>query len=217
MPRLLVGVLCLVLAAFARAQSLPPVALDDADTVIIGTGAKATALYHRLGCASLRSVTQARLTLRDAKARFFQPHCLCITGRDVAPPCPAPLTAEAPLPATAAPAAPLSTVRTPVAQTVYVTKTGEKYHQAGCRSLARSSIPMALDQAARRYGPCSICRPPVLSATTTSESAAVAAASPRAPASSQATRQQCAATTKKGTRCLRLANAGSSYCWQHVG
>jgi hypothetical protein len=29
------------------------------------------------------------------------------------------------------------------------------------------------------------------------------------------TRQQCAATTKKGTRCLRLAQAGSSTCWQH--
>lgn len=28
-------------------------------------------------------------------------------------------------------------------------------------------------------------------------------------------RQQCAATTKKGTRCSRLAQPGSSYCWQH--
>ena len=26
---------------------------------------------------------------------------------------------------------------------------------------------------------------------------------------------QCAATTKKGTRCKRTAKAGSSYCWQH--
>jgi hypothetical protein len=28
---------------------------------------------------------------------------------------------------------------------------------------------------------------------------------------------QCAATTKKGTRCKRTAKAGSSYCWQHGG
>jgi hypothetical protein len=28
-------------------------------------------------------------------------------------------------------------------------------------------------------------------------------------------RQQCAATTKKGTRCSRMAQAGRSYCWQH--
>ncbi|MDE6860908.1 MAG: hypothetical protein K2J65_10915 [Duncaniella sp.] len=27
--------------------------------------------------------------------------------------------------------------------------------------------------------------------------------------------RQCAATTKKGTRCSRQAKAGSSYCWQH--
>lgn len=36
------------------------------------------------------------------------------------------------------------------------------------------------------------------------------------PVSSQpAARQQCAATTKRGTRCSRLADAGSAYCWQH--
>ena len=28
-------------------------------------------------------------------------------------------------------------------------------------------------------------------------------------------RQQCAATTKKGARCSRPAQLGSSYCWQH--
>jgi hypothetical protein len=28
-------------------------------------------------------------------------------------------------------------------------------------------------------------------------------------------RQQCAAITKKGTRCSRLADVGSAYCWQH--
>lgn len=45
--------------------------------------------------------------------------------------------------------------------TVYVTRTGTKYHQAGCSSLSRSAIPMRLDEAAARYGPCSRCRPPV--------------------------------------------------------
>jgi hypothetical protein len=33
--------------------------------------------------------------------------------------------------------------QTPATKTVYVTKTGEKYHIAGCRSLVKSSIPMA--------------------------------------------------------------------------
>ena len=49
----------------------------------------------------------------------------------------------------------------PVAITVYVTKTGGKYHRAGCRYLSRSSIPIDLTAASRRYSPCSACRPPV--------------------------------------------------------
>jgi hypothetical protein len=31
----------------------------------------------------------------------------------------------------------------------------------------------------------------------------------------EASRQQCAATTRKGTRCSRLAQPGRAYCWQH--
>lgn len=45
--------------------------------------------------------------------------------------------------------------------TVYVTKTGEKYHRAGCRYLSKSCIPMSLaDAKAAGYGPCSVCGPP---------------------------------------------------------
>jgi len=47
------------------------------------------------------------------------------------------------------------------AVTVYTTRTGTKYHRQGCRHLARSSIPMPLSQAKARYGPCSVCKPPV--------------------------------------------------------
>lgn len=46
-------------------------------------------------------------------------------------------------------------------QTVYITRTGEKYHRAGCRHLARSQIPIALKDVTR-HGPCSVCDPPVL-------------------------------------------------------
>lgn len=42
---------------------------------------------------------------------------------------------------------------------VYITKTGSKYHRAGCRYLSKSSIPISLEDAkARGYGPCSACR-----------------------------------------------------------
>jgi hypothetical protein len=90
--------------------------------------------------------------------------------------------------------------------TVYVTKTGAKYHNDGCRHLSRSRIPMALADAAAQYGPCSVCKPPTASATT--------AAAPRAIAR-PATSSQCQATTKRGSQCSRKAQAGRSYCWQH--
>jgi len=44
--------------------------------------------------------------------------------------------------------------------TVYVTRTGAKYHRAGCRYLSKSMIPMPLEEAKKRYGPCSVCNPP---------------------------------------------------------
>ncbi len=45
--------------------------------------------------------------------------------------------------------------------TVYVTKTGKKYHRDGCRSLAKSKIPISLEDAkSSGYTPCSICNPP---------------------------------------------------------
>ena len=48
---------------------------------------------------------------------------------------------------------------TPQEVTVYVTRTGKKYHRGGCRYLRRSKIPISLEAAKQRYGPCSVCRP----------------------------------------------------------
>ena len=49
----------------------------------------------------------------------------------------------------------------PVEVTVYVTKTGEKYHSDGCQYLSRSQIPISLaDAKAGGYTPCSKCHPP---------------------------------------------------------
>lgn len=49
-------------------------------------------------------------------------------------------------------------------QTVYVTKTGTKYHAAGCHYLTRSQFPMKLSDAVNAgYSPCSVCNPPNLS------------------------------------------------------
>ncbi len=45
-------------------------------------------------------------------------------------------------------------------ETVYITRTGQKYHREGCQYLRRSRIPVALGSARQRYTPCSVCRPP---------------------------------------------------------
>src|SRR3989454_7801771 len=60
----------------------------------------------------------------------------------------------------------------PQDQTVYVTRTGKKYHVAGCRYLRSSQIPMKLKDAVNAgYTPCSVCKPPTLSEPATSEAA----------------------------------------------
>jgi hypothetical protein len=50
----------------------------------------------------------------------------------------------------------------PATITVFVTRTGAKYHRDGCRYLSKSKIPMTLKDAAARYTPCSVCKPPTL-------------------------------------------------------
>lgn len=47
--------------------------------------------------------------------------------------------------------------------TVYVTKSGSKYHSAGCSYLSKSSIEMKLSEVGSRYTPCSRCNPPTMS------------------------------------------------------
>jgi competence protein ComEC len=46
-------------------------------------------------------------------------------------------------------------------QTVYITKTGKKYHRVGCRYLSKSRIATSLkDAKANGYTACSVCKPP---------------------------------------------------------
>jgi hypothetical protein len=48
------------------------------------------------------------------------------------------------------------------AQTVYITRTGRKYHREECRYLRYSSYAISLSEAINRdYGACLVCRPPV--------------------------------------------------------
>ena len=46
---------------------------------------------------------------------------------------------------------------------VYVTKTGECYHRANCRSLRYSKYETTLsDAVADGYRPCRVCKPPIM-------------------------------------------------------
>ena len=60
----------------------------------------------------------------------------------------------------------------------------------------------------------SLVAPPARPAPPTA-TAGTAPTSAPAPRLMNTERQQCAATTKKGTRCSRMAQAGRAYCWQH--
>lgn len=95
---------------------------------------------------------------------------------------------------------------------VYITKSGKKYHSAGCSSLSRSMIQISLQDAVNRgYGPCLRCNPPTLATS----GGPVGNNDKSISSYSEFNDGQCQAMTKKGTRCKRRAKAGSKYCWQH--
>tara|TARA_R110002020_G_scaffold231407_1_gene442550 strand:+ start:102 stop:488 length:387 start_codon:yes stop_codon:yes gene_type:complete len=105
------------------------------------------------------------------------------------------------------------------AQTVYITKTGAKYHKESCR-YAKTGWASDL-AAAKKKGltACLVCKP---SSTETGEAKPIPLASEpkkiepsKETKPAQATSTQCRATTKAGARCSRKSAAGSSYCWQH--
>lgn len=43
---------------------------------------------------------------------------------------------------------------------MYVTNSGTKYRADGCRFLAKSKTPISLEDAKKKYEPCSVCNPP---------------------------------------------------------
>jgi hypothetical protein len=109
--------------------------------------------------------------------------------------------------------------------TVYVTKSGGKYHREGCSYLRKSASPLPLSQASGRYSPCSRCNPPIKKSepsddqTARSDSGSSSGSSARSDdggSRQSASDGQCTATTKKGSRCKRSARSGGR-CWQHGG
>jgi hypothetical protein len=97
------------------------------------------------------------------------------------------------------------------AQTVYITKSGTKYHTEGCRYLSSSKYSIELTEAIQKgYGPCSVCRPPIVSSSSPQRTTIP-------PGSKRTVSVQCAARTKAGSRCKRMTYSSNDYCWQHGG
>ena len=90
--------------------------------------------------------------------------------------------------------------------TVYITRTGEKYHLGSCSYLRQSKIPIALADAVNMgYTACSRCDPPALTAQAPAETPAAAASAP-----SQAVSQSAAETAAAPAAPAAPAAAGDA-------
>jgi methylphosphotriester-DNA--protein-cysteine methyltransferase len=100
-------------------------------------------------------------------------------------------------------------------QTVYITKSGKKYHNSSCSYLSGSKVSIDLSEAIEKgFTPCSRCKPDSkvdANAKTEKKTESTTEVKKQTTTSSN----QCEAITKKGNRCKRKAQTGSRYCWQH--
>ena len=103
------------------------------------------------------------------------------------------------------------------AQTVYTTKTGEKYHTANCRYLKYSKKEITLEQAINLgYQACTVCKPgsnpeKIQSLVSQSEQNTKS----QETVSQKSTATQCTGKTKAGKRCKRMTKNASGRCYQH--
>lgn len=126
-----------------------------APTAGLYVGSAKSNKYHRTDCVWAQKISPANLVAfkspEEAQGRGYVPCKVCNPSAG------SPSSDAAQANVLSPQAAPQSQEE----ETVYVTRTGAKYHRAGCRYLSKSMIPMPLKEAAQRYAPCSVCRPPV--------------------------------------------------------
>ena len=107
-------------------------------------------------------------------------------------------------------------------QTVYITKSGKKYHTEKCR-YAKNANAVTISEAVNRgLTPCSVCNSESGSETESvtgteknsfTEDEQITKPSPE----KNQTKVQCSAMTKSGKRCKRMTNNENGKCWQHQG
>ena len=116
------------------------------------------------------------------------------------------------------------------AQTVYITKTGEKYHKDSCRHLKYSKREITLQQALEAgYQACLVCKPPkvatqettqntglgIIPKSTKSKSITDKPKSTATDKSKPTIASQCTGKTKAGSRCKRMTKSANGRCYQH--
>lgn len=141
--------------ATVRGSSTPPIKAETetgGQTVYITVSGKK---YHADGCRYLRK-SKVAIALADAIAKGYGPCSACNP-----PTADTATTVQQPTTALERESA-AATATDTSEQTVYVTRTGSKYHKAGGRYLYKSAIPMKLKDTAVRYAPCGVCNPPTL-------------------------------------------------------
>lgn len=105
-----------------------------------------------------------------------------------------------------------------IAQTVYTTKTGEKYHKEYCKYLKYSKKEITLKKAkGLGYTACSVCKPNANNTKKTSATNTNTLTSPTKAktATRKTTASQCIGKTKSGSRCKRMTKNSNSKCYQH--
>ena len=104
------------------------------------------------------------------------------------------------------------------AQTVYITKSGEKYHTASCRYLKYSKKEIKLEDAiSRGYEACKVCKPTSKKGKTTNSTSNSLSSSSyqNTTPPKKTTATQCTGKTKSGARCKRKTKNTNGRCYQH--
>lgn len=99
--------------------------------------------------------------------------------------------------------------------TVYITSSGDKYHQSYCRYLGKSSVAISISDAmAKGFKPCSDCNPeytqPLPDRPEIKKDTVRASGITQLPA-----KVRCIGVTKKGKRCRRSTRDSDKRCFQH--
>lgn len=104
------------------------------------------------------------------------------------------------------------------AQTVCITKTGEKYHKTSCRFLKYSKKETTIKKAkALGYIACKVCKP-TLKNTNVSPKDSSLSITPKEESSKSNKKtivSQCTGKTKTGKRCKRKTKNAHGRCYQH--